>query len=130
MFLTRALTIAALALGVALVPASKASAQPFPLPELKVTPQIITQKVDATTYKVKLRVTAELTGIAKNTFETAWITIKKLEVKPFSLNFNVIFSMSGSIKYTGNTISASVTVRAGVGGAVVMKTLSASVNVQ
>jgi hypothetical protein len=128
MFLIRTLSIAALALAVTLIPTSKASAQP--LPQLKVTPQLLTQKVNNTTYKVKLRVTAEVPGIAKNTFETAWITIKINEVKPFQLNFNLVFSMSGSLKFTGNKITASVTVKAGIGTAILQKTFSASASVQ
>ena len=128
MFLIRALTVAVLALGVSLVPTSKASAQFGP--QLKVTPKLLVQKVNNTTYKVKLRVTAEVPGVAKNTFETEWKTIKLYEVKPFELKFNVIFSMSGSIKFTGNKITASATVKAGINGAVLKKTISTSASVQ
>jgi hypothetical protein len=127
MFLIRTLTAAALALCVTLIPASKADAQFGP--QLKVTPKILKQKVNDNTYKVKLRVTAEVPGIAKNTFETEWMTIQINKPKPFELKFNAVFSMYGSIKYTGNKITASVTVKAGVNGANLKKTLSTSVSV-
>jgi hypothetical protein len=121
------LAVAALAVVAALGTSSTASAQFPPPPQLKVTPVLLKQKVDDNTYRIKVRVTAEVPGVAKNTFETAWITIKKNETKPFSLNFSAVFSMSGSIKYTGNTISASITVKAGVGGQVMTRTVSASI---
>jgi hypothetical protein len=127
------LALAVMAVGAALMSPGKASAQflppppPPPPPPLKVTTVILKQKVDANTYKVKLKITAEVPGVAKNTFETAWITVKKNQPKPFELNFNVMFRAYGSIKWDGSKITASVTVEAAVGAAKLKRTISASV---
>ena len=118
------LVLALVAFGSAMLAPETANAQQ---PPLKVSTQIFKHKVNSNTYKVKLRITAEVPGIAKNTFETNWMYLTKNDPKPFELKFNLGFRMYGSLRWTGSHINASVNVEAVFGAMKLKRTVSASV---
>jgi hypothetical protein len=117
-----------MAMGIALLAPTRASAQ-LPPPPLNVKTEILRQKVDSDTCKVKLRITAEVPNVAKNTFETAWLTIEKGQTKPLPPIGVGVFKVSGSFKWEGNKIEAKGSVEAGIGTMKIKRSFSASLTV-
>jgi hypothetical protein len=113
-------------MGIAVLAPSPAPAQ-LPPPPLNVKTQVLRQKVDSDTCKVKLKITAEVPNVAKNTFETGWVTIEKgappKPLPPFSLG---VFKVSGSFQWVGNKIEAKGSIEAGIGTAKIKKSFAAA----
>ncbi|MCI0459758.1 MAG: hypothetical protein L0Z62_22640 [Gemmataceae bacterium] len=92
--------------------------------------QIIKQRVNSTTYKAKLRITCEVTGVAKNTFETGWVYLPRYNPRPLPPMDIAIFRLSGSLRWTGSAIVARVELEAGLFGYTARKSLTVSVAAQ
>lgn len=117
------------ALSVALFALAGAAHAQVP-PPITVTPTIQKQKVNADTYKAKLKVTVKVPGLLTNTLETEWVTLKKQKPVAFPTITIPAVKVSGSFEWTGSKIKVSGKVEVGSGSLKRTKSFSAEVQAQ
>lgn len=82
---------------------------------VKFSKNLVTERVDGTTYRARVRVTASAAGVLKKDVDTAWVTMKQGETKHYESKKVGPFRLVGDFKWSGNQIVAAMALEVGVG---------------